>query len=36
MLNQNISGFTPLIINVQPVSDVPMFLGLAGKEKKNS
>jgi hypothetical protein len=25
---ENVSGFTPVIINIQPVKDLPMFLGL--------
>jgi hypothetical protein len=36
MLNQNIDGFVPVILNVQPVADVPLFLGLVENEKTAS
>ncbi|MBF0570220.1 MAG: hypothetical protein HQL18_05565 [Candidatus Omnitrophica bacterium] len=33
MLERNITGFVPVITDVQPVESVPMFLGMRGQEK---
>ena len=35
-LRNDVKGFVPLIINVQPLTDVPLFLGLSDSSSNSS